>query len=146
MNRSRSIFGIKPGVDEATADRILRCPWKEDITIERSSWVGSGNYDSIAEKVYHSVTCAADGPNGDKEKTFHHSSIGYWNYFSSFEEANAFAVSLESRVRALTGLTPPVYASNKDTEAHASWCMGKRKTRPRGITAAQLPTSLAGFK
>ena len=133
-------------VDFGTDDLILRCPWKADISIGRTSWKGSGKFDSIKGQAYHSVDCAADGPNNDLRKTFHHGSIGYWHDFPSFESANAFAAELHNRIKELVGIDVPVYASNKDKNNHARWCMGKIKRRPKGIRSEELPITFKGYK
>src|SRR3990172_3203600 len=95
---------------EVDYGRIKRCPWKADITIERSSFVGGGNFDTVKGAHYHSVSCSADGPNPDGI-TMHHGYIGYWPDFSSFEEANAFADALSEKIRDLTGFEVPLSAS-----------------------------------
>lgn len=135
-----------PKESNAYLDYIKLCRWKDDITIERASFIGTGSYSSVKGQAYHTVSCAADGPNGDSGKTMHHAWIGHWRDFSSFEEANAFAGVLYNKVIELTGYTPHIYASRKDKEAYASWCMGKVKTRPRGIAPNALPSTFKGYK
>src|SRR3990167_6588403 len=125
---------------EIDYEHIKRCPWKEDITIERSSHVEGGAFGSIEGRHYHSVICSADGPNPDGA-SFHHGWIGYWRNFSSFGEANEFAAALWEKILELTGLEVPVYASGKDKNAHAGWCLSERKTRPKGIRPDQLPVT-----
>ena|SRR3990167_6093278 len=124
--------------------RIKRCPWKKDITIDRSSFVGGGHFDTIKGTHYHSVSCSADGPNPDGV-TMHHGYIGYWPNFSSFEEANKFAGALSEKIRELTGFEVPIYASSKDKNAHAGWCMSEGKTRPKGIRPDQLPVTFKAY-
>ena len=136
---------VEPKVS-STDDYILRSPWKADITIERSSWKGSGDYGSIKGQAYHSVSCAADGPNNDAGKTMHHGWIGYWMDFGSFEEANAFAVELHSRIKELVGVDAPIYASDKDLNNQARWCLGEIKRRPKGIRPEDLPTTFKGYE
>jgi len=130
---------------DKTEDRIRRCPWPNDIHIERSSWTGTGAYDSIAGRVYRSVACAADGPNNDADKTFHHGYIGHWSEFISAEAANAFATKLYSDVIRITGVVPPLYVSHKDLNNHARWCMGEIKKRPVGIQPHELPVDLKPY-
>lgn len=145
VNLLEKVFGSPP-IPKVSyyLDRIKRCPCKKDITIERSSHIGSGTYGSIKGKAYHSVYCSADGPNGDG--SYHHGYIGFWQDFSSFEEANAFACTLYNKVIELTGYTPHIYASHKDKNAHAAWCLGKRKNRPRGIDPNALPNTFKEYR
>ena len=151
MNLLRRLFGIEhehntvPDSEPRHIDSIRRCPWKEDIFIERSSFVGVGKYGSVKGQHYHCVSCSADGPNNDPVKTFHHGFIGNWDEFSSFQEANEFASKLYDTVVELTGFAPPVYASGKDKNGHARWCMGSRKTRPEGIHPKNLPTTFKAY-
>jgi hypothetical protein len=142
LNALRNIFRSKK--TEEPDERIKRCPWKEDIYIDRSSWIGSGAYDSVKGQEYHSVICAADGPNSDK--TMHHAYIGYWPDFDSFQSANEFAGTLWNRIVELVGIEVPVYVGHKDQVAHAGWCMSKRKTRPAGIHPSELPITFKGYK
>ena len=132
--------------DRTTDDYILGCPWKADINIDRTSFKGGGSFGTIKGQAYHSVSCSADGPNNDEGKTFHHSSIGYWRDFPSFESANAFVAELHNRIKELVGVDVPVYASNKDKNDHARWCMGEIKRRPKGIRPEELPITFKGYK
>ena len=155
MNLLRRLFRIgheqetkpeaEPEAEPGHMGYIRRCLWKKDIFIERSSFVGRGKYGAVKGKHYHTVTCAADGPNNDPGKTFHHGFIGNWDEFSSFQEANEFASKLYDKVIELTGFTPPVYASGKDKNGHAGWCMGTRKTRPKGIHPKDLPITFGAY-
>ncbi len=129
---------------DRTDESIVWCPWKEDINIERSSFISSGEYGSIKGEECHTVSCSADGPNSDGT-TFHRGSIGHWGDFPSFEEANAFALTLWLKIKELTGVEVRVYASGKDKNAHAKWCMHGRKTRPRGIHPQDLPRDFEAY-
>ena len=147
----KSLFRALVGTAEVfktdrTADWVRRCPWKNDIYIERSSHIGTGEYRSVKGREYHSVYCAADGPNSDEDKTFHHGSIGYWSEFQSFEEANAFALALYEQIKQWIGIEVPVYASGRETNAHAEWCIGERKERPRGQDPHRLPTTFRAYE
>ena len=124
-------------IRKSTVQRIERCPWKGDIHIDRSSFVGSGAYDTIEGQECHSVYCAADGPNPDGT-TSHHGQIGFWKDFPSIEEANEFAVKLWK--------VPPVYALKEDKNEHARWCMHEADVRPAGTYPDELPTDLADYK
>ena len=130
---------------EKTDAYILKSPWPQDISISRSSFIGSGAYDSVPGQHYHSVSCAADGPNPGGN-TYHHGYIGYWRDFESFEAANIFAGRLQRRIEDLIGVLPPLYASGKDENDHAAWVLGDRKKRPAGITLEELPTSFYGYE
>jgi len=124
---------------------IKHCPWKDDIHIDRSSFVGTGTFDSVKGREYHTVYCAADGPNPDGT-TMHHGQIGYWNKFSSIGKANKFALKLWKRIMLITGFSAPVYASREDGNEHARWCMNETDVRPVGIHPAELPTELSGYQ
>ena len=144
------LFGVGPSPAEIakvdkTVDRVRRCPWKSDITIDRSSHIGTGAYGSIEGQEYHTVYCSADGPNDDKDKTIHHGQIGYWSEFQSFEEANAFALELYEQIKQWIGIEVPVYASGRDQNDHASWCMGHLKERPRGEDPHRLPVTFRAY-
>lgn len=122
---------------------IQNSPWKDDIHIDRSSFIGSGAYNSAKGKEYHTVYCAADGPNPDG--TMHHQSIGYWKNFQSFEEANEFTTFLWDKIRDLIGRKVSVYASANDKNNHAAWCIGEKETRPSGIEPSQLSTNFLDY-
>ena len=130
--RPKSLKTTKHGKRGRTERYIRQCPWPEDITIDRTSWVIDG-------EIHHSVTCDADGPNGDG--SFHHGWIGYWSDFKSFEEANDFVVVLWSKIRELTEVSAPVYVSGAEKNAHAGWCMGEGGERPPGRRPIGLPTT-----
>ena len=145
------LFGAGPSPAEIakvdrTADWVRRCPWKNDIYVERSSHIGSGNYGSVAGREYHNVYCAADGPNNDVGKTMHHGSIGFWQEFQSFEEANTFALALYEQIKQWIGIEVPVYASGREMNVHAEWCIGERKERPRGQDPHRLPTTFRAYE
>ena len=129
---------------KSAAKRASECPWPEDTTIERSSFISSGEFGGVKGEERHTVYCSADGPN--LEGSFHHAQVGFWNDFKSFEEANAFALKLWEKIKSLTGQEVPVYASGKDQNDHASWCMGERKARPKGIHPKDLPVSFKAYK
>jgi len=131
-------------IRKSTEQRIEQCPWKGDIYIDRSSFVGTGVYGVPKGKECHTVYCAADGPNPDGT-TFHHGSIGFWNKFSSIDEANEFAVKLWRKILLIIGIPVPVYASKEDKNEHARWCMRGADARPEGVRPEELPTELSGY-
>jgi len=130
----------RPDIDE----RILNCPWPDDITIDRSSFIGNGSYTTVAGREYHSVTCSADGPNKDST-TFHHTQLGYWGGFKSFQEANRFTIHLWGVIKSLLGTNTPVYVSGQDKNDHARWCMGEITERPIGLVPFGLPTDFESY-
>ena len=134
------------GSMEETMDSVRHCPWKEDIAIEVCSHIGSGAYNSVKGKHYHYVSCAADGPNNDAGKTFHHSYIGYWDYFFSFESVNVFAVNLQKLIKKEIGIEAPLYPSGKIRNMHSGWVLGERKIKPQGVKPEDLPITFKGVE
>lgn len=146
LNVFKNVFGTPQTKKRDRAEeRIGRCPWPNDIAIERSSFIGGGNFSTVKGQEYHSVSCAADGPNGDK--SWHHGYIGYWGDFKSFEGANEFAGALQRTIQRLVDVRAPIYASTKDKNRHSGWIMGdKRYRRPTGTSASDLPTDFADYE
>ena len=144
----KGLFRKEPefGSMEMTMDYVRRCLWKEDISIERMSFIDGGSFDAIKGKAYHSVNCCADGPNKDNGKTFHHAWIGYWDDFESFQGANTFALELREVIKNEIGIEVPIYISGKEAKAHSSWVLGKRKTRPRGHDVGNLPVTFKPYE
>ena len=132
------LFGEKVDKTRPTFEEyILECPWKSDLFIARSSHIGTGEFSSTKGKAYHSVSCAADGPNDDE--TFHHAHIGWWPDFDGFEQANSFAASLQKTIKELVGVDAPIYENHKQKNEHAGWCMGcDGYTKPDGTPADEL--------
>jgi len=131
-------------ISKSTVQSIERCPWKGDISIDRSSFDWRGAYDTIDGKEYHSVYCAADGPNPDGE-TCHHNWIGWWSDIPSIEEANEFAVRLQEKIKLITGFDAPIYALYEDKNEHARWCMHEASVRPKGTHPEELPTDISAY-
>jgi hypothetical protein len=125
-------------------DNIRRCPWKEDIFIDRTSFVSSGAY-GLAAGPYHAVSISADGPNADGQ-TFHHGYIGHWGDCGIISEANELAERLCNAVAEITGRVPPIYYTEKQKNAHASWCMSGRRRRPAGVSPNRLPQDIAEYE
>ena len=139
------LFGWPIPTSPTTKDRIRRCPWPEDIHIDRRSWIGSGEFGSIAGRAYHSVYCVSDGPNSGLGNTMHHGFIGFWPDHFSFAEANLFAFGLWEQIRRLIGREVPVYASHVDINKHVEWCMHGTGERPAGIHPRDLPTDFESY-
>lgn len=149
MNFLRRFFRSKQSSPQPTGknyplaealERIRRCPWKEDITVERCSFIANGSYGLVKGKTYHTVSISADGPNPDG--SMHHAFIGHWGDLETIQAANELAISLFAAVQVITGCTPPVYWSRKDRNSHAAWSMSERPDRPVGVDPSQLPDDM----
>ena len=110
-------------------DRILEVPWPDDIHIDVISYDGD-------DGEVHYISLSADGPNGDG--SMHHGSLSYLPDYQSREEMLQSAREIAALVYQLTGHKPLILTTNEHREEHSGWCLGKRKTPPKGYGYDEL--------